>query len=156
VTQKTLVLNNIVQVDIINEKFAEAREEIEYAREDAETVRQTGEEGWWGGGACKTLLVLGGSSTHHMPARLHNTCSTFLASLLQMHRNCQQRWLASKCWAAGTFLSPPCFNHTATCALTADLRRCISTHLQKLLAKQLVKGLTAHMFLSPPSSFLCS
>jgi hypothetical protein len=27
-----------LQVDIINEKFAEAREEIEYAREDAETV----------------------------------------------------------------------------------------------------------------------
>jgi hypothetical protein len=28
-----------VQVDTINEKFVEAREEIEYAREDAETVR---------------------------------------------------------------------------------------------------------------------
>lgn len=27
-----------MQVDTINEKFAEAREEIEYAREDAETV----------------------------------------------------------------------------------------------------------------------
>lgn len=30
--------NNTKQVDTINEKFAEAREEIEYAREDAETV----------------------------------------------------------------------------------------------------------------------
>jgi len=38
----------VLQVDIINEKFAEAREEIDFAREDAETV--SGRGGKKGGG----------------------------------------------------------------------------------------------------------
>lgn len=42
-----------VQVDIINEKFAEAREEIDYAREDAETVSRSPPGG---GGAAEAVF----------------------------------------------------------------------------------------------------